>query len=100
MSAEARAVAGIGDGLLRLSVGIEAAEDLVADLLDALDRAHRATVETTAAPTGSAARTAPAERAAHRAAADSVAGTDDTGGIGRSSVPERHAHPAVLVEAR
>jgi cystathionine gamma-synthase len=39
MSAEARAVAGIGDGLLRLSVGIEAADDLVADLLEALDRA-------------------------------------------------------------
>jgi cystathionine gamma-synthase len=43
MTPEARAVAGIGDGLLRLSVGIEAAEDLVADVLDALDRAARAT---------------------------------------------------------
>jgi len=39
MSAEARAVAGIGDGLLRLSVGIEAAGDLIADLGRALDRA-------------------------------------------------------------
>jgi len=41
MSAEARAVAGIGDGLLRLSVGIEAAEDLVADISAALERAAR-----------------------------------------------------------
>lgn len=39
MSPEAREVAGIGDGLLRFSVGIEAPEDLVADLTAALDRA-------------------------------------------------------------
>lgn len=39
MSAEARAAAGIGDGLLRLSVGIEHADDLVADIAAALDRA-------------------------------------------------------------
>lgn len=39
ISAEARAAAGITDGLLRLSVGIEAAEDLLADLEAALDRA-------------------------------------------------------------
>ena len=39
MSAEARAVAGIGDGLLRLSVGIEDLEDLVGDVAAALDRA-------------------------------------------------------------
>ena len=39
MSPEARTAAGIGDGLLRLSIGIEAAEDLIADLNDALDRA-------------------------------------------------------------
>ena len=39
MSAEARAAAGIGDGLLRLSVGIEHADDLVADITAALDRA-------------------------------------------------------------
>ena len=32
MSAEARAAAGISDGLLRLSVGIEAFDDLQADL--------------------------------------------------------------------
>lgn len=43
MSAEARAVAGIGEGLLRLSVGIELAGDLVDDILDALDRALAAT---------------------------------------------------------
>jgi cystathionine gamma-synthase len=42
MSAEARAAAGISDGLLRLSVGIEAQEDLQADLAAALERAQRA----------------------------------------------------------
>jgi len=41
MSAQARAVAGISDGLLRLSVGIEAVEDLAADLDAALARALR-----------------------------------------------------------
>ncbi|MGY1408642.1 O-succinylhomoserine (thiol)-lyase [Luteimonas sp. A611] len=39
MTAEARAAAGIPDGLLRLSVGIEACEDLQADLAAALERA-------------------------------------------------------------
>jgi cystathionine gamma-synthase len=38
MDAEARRVAGITDGLLRLSVGIESADDLVGDLTRALDR--------------------------------------------------------------
>ena len=42
MTAEARAAAGIPDGLLRLSVGIEAGEDLQADLAAALERAHAA----------------------------------------------------------
>ncbi|MFN3311740.1 MAG: PLP-dependent transferase, partial [Thermomonas sp.] len=42
MSAQARAQAGISDGLLRLSVGIEHADDLVADLADALVRAQAA----------------------------------------------------------
>ena len=42
MTAEARAKAGISDGLLRLSVGIEASEDLIADLSQALLRAARA----------------------------------------------------------
>jgi cystathionine gamma-synthase len=42
MTPEARAVAGITDGLLRLSVGIEATEDLAADLNAALQRASRA----------------------------------------------------------
>ena len=37
MDAEARLTAGITDGLLRLSVGIESAQDLVADLVQALD---------------------------------------------------------------
>ncbi|GAB2503445.1 O-succinylhomoserine (thiol)-lyase [Pseudoxanthomonas sangjuensis] len=40
MTAEARAKAGISDGLLRLSVGIESAEDLLADLSAALQRAQ------------------------------------------------------------
>ncbi len=39
MSAQARAVAGISDGLLRLSVGIEHSDDLVADIEAALARA-------------------------------------------------------------
>jgi cystathionine gamma-synthase len=42
MDAEARRVAGITDGLLRLSVGIESADDLVRDLVAALDRVHDA----------------------------------------------------------
>lgn len=37
MSPEARAVAGIGDGLLRLSVGLESEADLLADLAQALE---------------------------------------------------------------
>ena len=41
MTPEARCVAGIGDGLLRLSVGIEDGDDLLADLDEALERAHR-----------------------------------------------------------
>ncbi|TNJ35375.1 cystathionine gamma-synthase [Arenimonas terrae] len=41
MSAEARRVAGIGEGLLRLSVGIEALEDLEADIGSGLQRAAR-----------------------------------------------------------
>ena len=39
MSVEVRAAAGIGDGLLRLSIGIEALADLTADLEAALARA-------------------------------------------------------------
>ena len=41
MTAEARAKAGISDGLLRLSIGIESCEDLLADLSLALQRAER-----------------------------------------------------------
>ncbi len=40
MSVEARAAAGIGDGLLRLSVGIEHVDDLIADIAAALARAQ------------------------------------------------------------
>jgi cystathionine gamma-synthase len=40
MSPEARATAGIGEGLLRLSVGIEHGEDLLADIERALQRAE------------------------------------------------------------
>ncbi len=42
MMPEARATAGIGDGLLRLSVGIESADDLLADLRAGLARAQQA----------------------------------------------------------
>ncbi|HST45265.1 MAG TPA: PLP-dependent transferase, partial [Luteimonas sp.] len=42
MTPAARAAAGIGDGLLRLSIGIEAQRDLLADLDAALQRAQGA----------------------------------------------------------
>jgi cystathionine gamma-synthase len=42
MTPAVRAAAGIGDGLLRLSVGIEHADDLAADVGAALERAARA----------------------------------------------------------
>ncbi len=42
MTADARARAGISHGLLRLSVGIESTQDLVADLALGLERARRA----------------------------------------------------------
>ena len=61
MSPEARAAAGISDGLLRLSVGIEAPEDLQADLADALERALRV-IEAGAAARG--------KRVAHAALAE------------------------------
>lgn len=41
MTPEAQAVAGLSDGLVRLSVGVEPAEDLVADLTAGLDAATR-----------------------------------------------------------
>lgn len=51
MSPEARATAGISDGLLRLSVGIEAVEDLQADLASAVAAAEAAAdVEAAAGP--------------------------------------------------
>ena len=37
---EARAELGIGGGTLRLSVGLEDADDLIADIGEALERAH------------------------------------------------------------
>jgi len=43
MDAEARAVAGISDSLVRLSVGIEGAEDLVRDLTEALNEVANVT---------------------------------------------------------
>jgi cystathionine gamma-synthase len=42
MDPEARRKAGLCDGLVRLSVGIEALEDLRADLAAGLERARRA----------------------------------------------------------
>jgi methionine-gamma-lyase len=38
MTQEEREAAGIYDGLIRLSVGLEDAEDIIADLEQALDR--------------------------------------------------------------
>jgi cystathionine gamma-synthase len=45
MDPEARRTAGIGDNLLRLSIGIEDAGDLVADLLGTLDRVAAGVLE-------------------------------------------------------
>ncbi len=53
MTPEARAVAGISDGLLRLSVGIEAIEDLAADISAALVRAAQAGTQPRAASNAS-----------------------------------------------
>ena len=39
VSAEALQEAGIGESLIRLSIGLESSEDLVADVLEALDAA-------------------------------------------------------------
>ena len=50
MSPEARAAAGISDGLLRLSVGIEHADDLVADIAAALARVQAVSAGRKAAP--------------------------------------------------
>lgn len=47
MTPEARAVAGITDGLLRLSIGLEHPEDLICDLTVALDAALDASLATT-----------------------------------------------------
>lgn len=52
MSADARAAAGIGDGLLRLSVGIEHADDLCADIDAALERACQAAATSPQAAVG------------------------------------------------
>ncbi len=49
VSKEALAEAGIGDNLIRLSVGLESSEDLLADLLQALDVAKTATLSFAAA---------------------------------------------------
>jgi cystathionine gamma-synthase len=51
MTPEARAAAGISDGLLRLSVGIEHPEDLCADIRDALSRAAQAVERASATQT-------------------------------------------------
>jgi cystathionine gamma-synthase len=52
MDAAARRRAGIGDGLVRVSVGIEATEDLVADFEVALDLAAASTASRRAQATG------------------------------------------------
>jgi O-acetylhomoserine (thiol)-lyase len=43
MSPEALLAAGIGEGTIRLSVGLENATDLIADLDRGLQAAHKAT---------------------------------------------------------
>jgi cystathionine gamma-synthase len=49
MTPEARVVAGITEGLLRLSVGLEHEDDLIADLVQALDALVPARVDAEAA---------------------------------------------------
>ncbi len=44
MGKEARVAGGITDGLVRLSVGIENADDLIADLEQALEKVKEATL--------------------------------------------------------
>ena len=58
LSAEERAAAGITDGLIRISVGLERVEELERDLLGALERASR--------PRRAAAATSPSPRAGTR----------------------------------
>ena len=60
MTAEARAAAGISDSLVRLSVGIELADDLVRDLTTALDAAWTPPARVAAAESRPASRSAPA----------------------------------------
>jgi cystathionine gamma-synthase len=50
MPADARRTAGIADGLLRLSVGIEDGADLLRDLAAGLRRAQKATAAARAVP--------------------------------------------------
>ena len=50
MSSEERAALGISDSLVRLAVGIESAEDLIADLARALDQVFGTTTLFTASP--------------------------------------------------
>jgi cystathionine beta-lyase/cystathionine gamma-synthase len=52
VSAEALANAGIGRSLIRISVGLESTEDLVADVLEALEAARQATTLTPVAAIG------------------------------------------------
>jgi cystathionine gamma-synthase len=61
MDERARAVAGIGEGLLRFSVGIENGDDLVADVREALDAA----VERAATPRHRGAAVSPADCEGH-----------------------------------
>lgn len=57
MDEPARRAAGIGEGLLRLSVGIESADDLLADLRRALGRAEVVAARATAASPPASTRT-------------------------------------------
>jgi O-acetylhomoserine (thiol)-lyase len=54
MSDEALAQAGIGAGTIRLSVGLEDADDLIDDLKRALKAAEKAAVQTTHPTQGAA----------------------------------------------
>jgi cystathionine gamma-synthase len=64
MDEAARLRAGIGPGLLRVSVGIEDSQDLIADLTAGLERAAQATAEVAALAATHGAKAQPATDAA------------------------------------
>ena len=99
MSADARAVAGISDALVRLSVGIEDAGDLVRDLTEALDAVSRASQTVGRPPVPRHRETVPIATAisdrARRTRSDVV--LLGVGAIGRELLTQVTSHRSVRV---